>query len=268
MSTKASPFVKWVGGKRALYPEIARRLPKTIGSYWEPFLGGGAVFFALKYKIQKAYLSDLNSELITSYQVLQAHPEAVIAQLAEHSVNHEFDDDYYYQIRAQVWPDNPVQATARFIYLNKTCFNGVYRVNKSGLFNVPKGKHLSTLIYRVRDLYQVHKALRKAKITQGDFQCITPEAGDFVYCDPPFDSTYNSYTANKFTDDDQLRLRDAALDWVSMGASVMLSNLSTSFIQDIYSRKPFIQHEVTTDHLISGQSKGRKLVTELLITTY
>ena len=118
MSTKASPFVKWVGGKRALLPEIARRLPEDISSYWEPFLGGGAVFFALESKIQEAYLSDLNPELTTAFQVLQVHPEAVIAQLAEHSVNHEFDEDYYYQVRAQSWPDNPVQAYSAF-YLSK-----------------------------------------------------------------------------------------------------------------------------------------------------
>ena len=137
---RARPFLKWAGGKRTLVPDIAKLLPETIETYWEPFLGGGAVFFSLDSRIRTARLSDVNAELTLTYQMARNKHEELIDLLAAHESQHQ-DKDYYYRVREATDCKGAVEVAARFIYLNKTCYNGLYRVNKSGRFNVPRGQY-------------------------------------------------------------------------------------------------------------------------------
>ena len=265
---RAHPFVKWAGGKRALIPEISKRLPKFIVSYWEPFIGGGALFFALGNRVNTAMLSDINTELVLTYRVIQNSPEALIRRLLEHSERH-VEEDYYYKVRNMADLRNSVDIAARFIYLNRTGYNGLYRVNKRGKFNVPKGRYKNPTICDAGNIRNVSGALRKAVLKFDDFEHIRPKYGDFVYCDPPYHGTFTEYTPQGFDDDDQIRLRDAVLRWSKIGANVMISNSDTPFIQDLYSdQSQFLLHRVEAPRNINSNARGRKSTSELLITTY
>lgn len=232
----ASPFVKWAGGKRALIPDIARYFPERIRTYWEPFVGGGAVFFAFADRIERAVLSDLNEELVIAYQVVKSRVDDLIEVLLAHARDHRQDSGHYYRVRKQE-PKQEVEIAARFIYLNRTCYNGLYRVNKFGRFNVPKGRHSNPTICNEANLRAASKALAKATLRLGDFsKVVKPEPGDFVYCDPPYDGTFAAYQAAGFTDEDQERLRNAANDWASADAAVMLSNADTPLVRRLYGR--------------------------------
>lgn len=260
----ARPFLKWAGGKRAVVPEIAKRLPEMIATYWEPFLGGGAVFFALASRIRTARLSDVNAELALTYQIVRNRAEELIAQLENHASNHS--RPYYLRVRKAVENLSSVEVAARFIYLNKTCFNGLYRVNKSGQFNVPMGTYKSPSICDSDNLRAASQVLSKATIRLGDFERITPGSGDFVYADPPYDGTFTGYSANGFTPEDHQRLRDAAVRWRDAGAAVMVSNADTDFVRKLY--RDFNIHEITAPRNISCKADGRDPVGELLITSY
>ena len=263
---RARPFVKWAGGKRAVVPEIMNRLPDTIGTYWEPFAGGGAVFFALAGLIESARLSDVNAELALTYQIVRNQPEELIGLLEEHAVNHS--RAYYLRVRNQTGKPTSVEVAARFIYLNKTCFNGLYRVNKAGQFNVPMGSYKNPTICDADGIRAASKVLRKAVIRVGEFARITPSAGDFVYCDPPYDGTFTGYDSNGFDTGTQRRLRDLAIRWHQAGTFVMLSNADTPLIRELYERPPFILHEITAPRTINCDGNGRDPVGELLITSY
>lgn len=263
---RARPFVKWAGGKRTLIPEIARRLPDDIGIYYEPFVGGGALFFALDSRIAKAELSDVNAELALTYQVIKNDPEPLITLLQQHADSHR--KSHYLRVRKTMDMNTSVELAARFIYLNKTCFNGLYRVNKSGQFNVPMGKYKNPLICDVDNLRAVSEVLKKATVKIGDFAKIYPSGGDFIYADPPYDQTFTGYDADGFDKDDQTRLRDSALRWHRAGANVMLSNADTDLIRSLYGRAPFVLHSVSAPRTINCKAKGRGAVGELLITTY
>ena len=267
-SEKASarPFVKWAGGKRSLIPEITQHLPPSIRTYWEPFMGGGAAFFALEQQITSAQLSDINFELALTYQIVRNKPEELITRLSEHATKHS--KKYYYEVRKLTGTPNSVEIAARFIYLNKTCFNGLYRVNKSGQFNVPIGKYKNPLICDEDNLRNASLALKKAAIRMGDFSKIEASSGDFVYADPPYDGTFSDYDAEGFSKDDHVRLRDAALSWHNAGVAVMISNADTEFIQNLYGRPPFRIHPVSAPRSINSKSTGRGAVGELLIKTY
>ncbi len=264
---KARPFVKWAGGKRSLIPDIVSRLPDEFGTYWEPFVGGGAVYFALSSRIKKAQLSDVNAELALSYQMLKKRPDQVIEVLDQHTSRHS-DTKYYYTVRNRSCTKDGAETAARFIYLNKTCYNGLYRVNKKGKFNVPRGSYTNPTIYDLDNLRAVNEVLQNATIRLGDFSSITPDSGDFVYCDPPYDGTFVGYDANGFTDDDQRRLRDCALKWHMQGSMVMLSNSDTALTRSLYADKPFRMHHVSAPRNINSNGGGRKAVAELIITTY
>ena len=265
---RARPFVKWAGGKRALIPDIAQLLPEQIGLYWEPFVGGGAVFFALDSRIASARLSDVNAELVLTYQVIRNRTEELIERLACHAEQHPLDKDYYYQVRKMTHSPDPVDVAARFIYLNKTCYNGLYRVNKKGLFNVPRGRYKNPLICDADGLRKASEVLRKATMRFSDFARIEPGEHDFVYCDPPYDGTFNGYATDGFTDADQRRLRDLALKWHGAGAQVMISNADTPLIRELYSVAPFQCHEVSAPRQINCKSGEREKAAELLIVTY
>ena len=260
------PFIKWVGGKRALTTAINARAPSDINTYWEPFVGGGAVFFS-RASASMAQLSDLNSELTTTYLVVKQFPEQLITELAQHALDHA-DDDHYYRVRKMTHLRSPISVAARFIYLNKTCYNGLYRVNQKGTFNVAKGSYKNPAICDAAGIRAASKALQNAEIQHRDFGRISPAANDFVYCDPPHDGTYAGYTTKKFGPDQQQRLRDLCLDWHRQGANVMVSNSDSSLIRTLYSQPPFHIDTVSAPRYISAKGASRGNVTELMITTY
>ena len=261
----AAPFIKWAGGKRALIPEIAKHLPERIGTYWEPFVGGGAVFFTFADRMDRAMLSDSNEELVIAYQIVRDRVDDLIEALREHERKHA-DKGHYLRVRAQD-PQDALEIAARFIYLNKTCFNGLYRVNKAGRFNVPKGSYKNPDICNADRLRKASAVLAKATIRIGDFDKVAaPGEGDFVYCDPPYDDCFTGYQAGGFQTDDQQRLRKAADGWGKAGASVMLSNSDTPLIRGLYGG--YTLHSVAAPRPINSKGDGRGAAAELLITNY
>ena len=251
----ALPFVKWAGGKRSLIPDLAQHFPERIGSYWEPFVGGGAVFFTFANRIDRAHLSDTNEELVIAYQMVRNQVEGLIEALRVHERKHG-ESSYYLKVRKQE-PESPLEIAARFIYLNKTCFNGLYRVNSKGRFNVPKGRYKSPGICNPERLRTASKVLQKTTIRLGDFErVVVPQDGDFVYCDPPYDGCFTDYTAGGFTLEDQNRLRNAANQWVRDGATVLASNADTPLIRKLYKGK-FNLQEATVPRSIAGTVSSR-----------
>ena len=196
VGVRARPFVKWAGGKRSLIPDLIQHLPDTIGTYYEPFVGGGAMFYAIESGLTRAYLSDANAELMLTYRMIQQECEAVIDKLRHHEKLH--GKRHYVAVRKRHKIECPIERAARFIYLNKTCFNGLYRVNRAGQFNVPMGRYKSPAIVDTDNLHAVSVVLAKATIKWHGFDVIEPEPGDLVYCDPPYDETYDQYTADRF----------------------------------------------------------------------
>ena len=271
--TSSQPFVKWAGGKRSLIPALAHHFPDEIGTYWEPFVGGGAVFFAFAKRIKHAFLSDTNEELVLAYQVVKRDVEALIEQLGQHKRRHgkragqTYKDGktYYGRVRASE-PSDPVEIAARFIYLNKTCYNGLYRVNSQGKFNVPEGRYKNPDICNADRLHETSQALQNATIRVGDFASIVqPGRHDLVYCDPPYDGVFTGYQASGFGENDQERLRNAANAWTRSGARVVLSNADTPAMRKLYS--DFRIHEATAPRPINSKGTGRGSAAELIITS-
>lgn len=271
----AVPFVKWVGGKRSLINVIKPLLPAQFNNYYESFVGGGALFYAIHDRITRAYLSDNNLALVITYQVIKADPTRLIARLKELAAGH--DEDQYYAVRDET-PTDPVEVAARFIYLNKTCFNGLYRVNKSGKFNVPMGEYKNPGIVQEENLMACHRALQKAVITYHDYQEVDPKPrrGDFAYFDSPYhptaDDSFTAYTKENFTERNQRELRDYAVKLHKRGVKVMLSNSKTRLIEDLYSAdgmdRIFNLHPVQAPRSINCKPGARGAVDEYLITNY
>lgn len=264
------PFLKWAGGKTVLLPEILPRLPKRIGTYFEPFLGGGAVFFALanERRFDHAELFDANVELMRTYKALQEDPFPVVALLEEFAREHR--EVFYYAVRAQE-PSKRKECAARFIYLNRTCFNGLYRVNRSGKFNVPMGEYANPKILDKQNLLAVHDALEKVRLLSCDFGEVFYSAGpgDAVYFDPPYvpfnrTSNFTAYSAGGFGEADHTRLRDLFLELDSRGVHVLLSNSDTPFVRELY--KGFKIEEVSAPRRVNSKGNKRGNVTELLIS--
>ncbi len=263
----AQPFLKWAGGKRALAPRIARLLPPEFQTYWEPFTGGGALFFTLEARIRTAHLSDINPELAITYQAVRNQPEELIEMLNIHAEQHAFIQDNYYQVRDQPPSQNGVETAAKLIYLNHTCYNGLYRVNRHGQFNVPEGGYLNPLIHDPETIRRASKALQKADIKHQDFGEIRPGEKDIIYCDPPYHQTFQQYSTEGFGEDEHQRLRDQALAWRQAGAQVAVSNSDTPLIHALYGTD-FTITQLSAPRLISARSDRRGPVTELFITTY
>ena len=268
----AMPFVKWPGGKRTLIPAIARHFPDHVETYWEPFVGGGAVFFTFAKRIERAILCDTNEDLVITYQVVKNDVDALIDRLGDHERAHrrrtgkKYKDgkSYYYRVRDDE-PRDAVEVAARFIYLNKTCFNGLYRVNKSGRFNVPEGKYAKPDICNADRLRKASKALARARILLGDFgRTVQPSMGDFIYCDPPYDGCFTGYQAAGFAIEAQKRLREAADVWAREGATVLLSNADTAAMRSLYANGYDIE-EVRAPRNINANAAGRGNAAELLI---
>lgn len=273
----AKPFVKWVGGKRQLlsqFRELGLYPSNFDGAnhrYFEPFVGGGAVFFDLQPK--NATISDLNSELITTYLVIRDNVEPLVESLKKHI----YDKDYFLKIRAM----NPTEMSeldvaSRLIYLNRTCFNGMYRVNSKGQFNVPFGRYKNPIICDGDNLRAASRALNGVEILNANYKVAVSKAkvGDFVYFDPPYypvssTSSFTSYTKDGFAEKEQIELRDTFAELSDRGCYVMLSNSDTTFIRNIYSGlKNVTITTVSAGRAINSKATARGKITELVITSY
>lgn len=265
------PIIKWAGGKGRLLPEITERLPKTFGRYFEPFAGGAALFFSLAP--ERAVLADANADLINLYRMVATYPAEVIAQLDYHRVHH--CEAYYYGVRAR-WNDrgcarDHTDRAAAFIYLNKTCFNGLWRVNRAGQFNVPFGKYANPKICDPEALLAASAALARADLRCADYRVAVDDAerGDFVYFDPPYDTTaanFTSYTADAFGRDQQRELAGTARALDARGCHVMVSSSDTIFIRALY--KGFRTSRVKCARAINSNAAKRGAVNELIIVNY
>jgi len=280
MTPRPKPFVKWVGGKRQLlqqFRDMSLFPPRDFDSnkhkYFEPFVGGGAVFF--ETLSHKAFLSDVNDELVRTYNVIKDDVDNLIASLK----THKHDKEYYYQIR-EIDPNtiSDVEVASRFIFLNRAGFNGLYRVNRSGKFNVPFGDNKNPLICDEVNLRKVSRALEGVQINKEDYKTVLKRAkkGDFVYFDPPYHpvsktSAFTSYTSTGFGEKEQIELRDTFMELHRRGCFVMLSNSDTPFINKIYSEiedKDITIHKVKAGRAINSKGSGRGKVSEVLVVNY
>ena len=262
---RAYPFVKWAGGKRSLIPEIVKVLPPQFRHYYEPFVGGGAVFFSLDSRIQSAYLSDINVELMITYKVIETNPDKLIDELVVHSKKH--NKPHYLSVRKNGHGDaDPVRLAARFIYMNRTCYNGLYRVNNQGKFNVPMGSYKKPKICDEDNIRATSEVLKKATIKFQSFEDIEPGENDLVYCDPPYHETFDGYTDRGFDENHHRTLREACVRWRNDGAYVIVSNNDTSLIRSLY--KNFRLIKVQGARNISCKGDEREKASELLILGY
>lgn len=275
---KPKPFIKWVGGKRqllnqfkslGLYPPI--NFNPKVNSYFEPFIGGGAVFFDLLP--EKAILSDLNNELITTYNVIKHDADSLIQDLKKH----KYEKEYFLKIRSLKTESlSNIEVASRFIFLNRTCFNGLYRVNSKGEFNVPFGKYNNPLICDEVNLRRVSKSLKNVEIINQDYKEVSKKAkkGDFIYFDPPYfpinaTSSFTSYTKENFLEKEQIELRDLFKNLSDRGCFVMLSNSDTPFINSIYQEIGVAKiNYIQAGRSINSNSNKRGKISEVVITNY
>ena len=268
----AKPFCKWAGGKGQLLEDILVRSPKKYGVYYEPFLGGGAVFFGLQPA--RAVLSDLNKELMRCYRVVRDDVQSLIVWLKRYAT--KTDEAAYYQVRGRyARPMTAVQAAGRFIYLNRLCFNGLYRVNSDGVFNVPYGRYKNPTICNTENLLACSAALNKTALSSGDFgvACRLAEQGDFVYLDPPFrpvqdgpNASFTQYQADGFDDAQHVRLAESFRDMDNRGCKILMSNSDHPLVRKLY--KGFRIERVYARRNINSDGTGRGTVPELLIRNY
>jgi len=223
------PFVKWAGGKRQLIPTLNENLPKSFGTYFEPFLGGGALLFHMltERNGQKCSISDLNSDLVLAYTTIRDRVDSLITSLKNHEKNYQKDSQsYYYSVRENN-PRSQIEKTSRLLFLNRTCFNGLYRVNSKGKFNVPLGKYTNPNIVNEENLRSVSNILQASRVSIEcrDFEAVlrTAKKGDLVYFDPPYQpvsetAKFTSYTSKNFSYDDLNRLVDLCIIWMKKDA--------------------------------------------------
>jgi DNA adenine methylase len=265
---QATPFLKWAGGKGQLLGQLLPLLPASYQRYIEPFLGGGALFFALAPA--RALLADLNHELITTYQVVRDQPTELADRLDEHRACHS--KEYYYRVRAER-PSDPLEVAARLIYLNKTCFNGLYRVNRSGQFNVPMGSYVNPRIYNRANLFAASRCLAVATFCAADYRATLDQAsaGDFVYLDPPYvplsaSASFTSYTSTDFGEREQHALAEVYRELDRRGCYVMLNNSATPLTRQLYSG--FEQRVIPAARIINSKGDRRGPVGELVVVNY
>jgi DNA adenine methylase len=269
-------FVKWAGGKTQLLDQFIPMFPEKFEKYFEPFVGSGAVaFYVLQnYNPKEVVLSDINEELINAFNIIKTDVENLISKLKEHKENHTSNaKEYYYEIRAR----NPEEMSnldraARFIYLNKTCFNGLYRVNSKNKFNVPIGSYKNPDVTQEDKLRKVSIILKDVKIKVMSFEKVLELANknDFVYFDPPYyplkRSSFTTYTKNNFLEDEQKLLADVFAKLDKRGCFVMLSNSDTDFIKEIYSN--YDVSFVKARRLINSNANGRGKINEVVVRNY
>ena len=279
LSYAPKPFVKWAGGKRQLIPILSQHIPNNFGSYFEPFLGGGAILFHIltEKPDQRCSVSDLNSDLVLSYITIRDKIDELISSLKRHSKNYfKNSSSYYYDIRNSN-PKSQVEKTARLIFLNRTCFNGLYRVNSKGKFNVPLGRYTNPNIVNEENLLAVSHALKSKKISIKcrDFSSVLDDAkkGDFVYFDPPYQpvsktANFTSYTNKDFNGMDLRRLANLCKMLDFKGCNVMLSNSKSKEVLDLFSSSKWKIIKIAANRAINSDSKKRTGHSELLIKNY
>jgi len=263
------PFLKWPGGKRWFVHSHGHLLPKTYGRYFEPFLGGGAVYFHLQPL--QAVLGDINPEVIAAYQAVKEQWIGLKKSLAHHQRSHDEDESYYYYVR-QRSPTKLVPRASRMIYLNRTCFNGIYRVNKQGCFNVPRGSKDAVLLDT--DNFKTMAALLAgADLRVSDFEDVINEAGedDFIFADPPYTVRHNlngfiKYNEVLFSWSDQERLASALKRAVWRGVKVIATNANHRSVRSLYDSWDFMTHSVSRFSQISADGSSRRQFEELVIT--
>ena len=262
---RATPFIKWVGGKTSLLPELLKHVPGKVRRYHEPFVGGGALFFAVQPK--RAILCDHNPELVHTYTQVRDDVSGVLDALS----HHVYARDHFERVRA-LDPKTlaPVDRAARFIYLNKTCFNGLWRVNRAGRFNVPIGRYTNPRFCDPGTLVRASHALQGVQVLHLPFEAALERAapGDFVYLDPPYDpvsvtASFASYTKDGFSWADQERLAQACVRLNRRGVRFLLSNSATARIRELY--QGFEQRLVRAPRAINSKASGRGSVDEILV---
>lgn len=278
LSTEPKPFVKWAGGKRQLISVIDKHIPPEFGTYFEPFLGGGAVLFHLlgKNPSMKCKVSDLNSDLVLAYVTIRDKVDELISSLENHARNyHKSPDSYYYGIRESE-PKSQIDKVSRLLFLNRTCFNGLYRVNSKGKFNVPLGRYSNPNIVNADNLVAVSHILqsKKIQINCSDFSAVLADAkkGDFVYFDPPYQpvsdtANFTSYTNRDFTFSDLENLVKVSEKLSEKGCKVLHSNSNTKEVRGLFS-KDWKVIEVAANRAINSDSAKRTGQKELLIKNY
>lgn len=274
VNKELQPFTKWTGGKRKLLPIIKSLMPDNYTNYFEPFVGGGALFFELAP--QQALINDFNTELINCYQQIKEHPDQLITLLQHHQEKNT--KDYYLDLRSvdrdgRIEQMTGVEKAARIMYMLRVDFNGLYRVNAKNQFNVPYGRYKNPKIVDSELIYAISNYLNKnsIQIVSGDFEKAveTAKQGDFVYFDPPYipiseTSAFTSYTHEGFSYDDQVRLRDTFKKLSERGVHVMLSNSSSSLVYELY--KDFTIHSIEVTRANGAKASSRGKVLEVIIT--
>lgn len=266
------PIVKWVGGKRQLMFELIKNMPKSYNRYFEPFIGGGALFFELQP--DNAYISDMNEELINLYKVVRYNVDELVADLQKHDISKEYFMEIRNIDRTEEYKNwSNIQKASRFIYLNRTCFNGMYRVNSKGEFNVPFGHYKNPRIVDENNLINCSNLLQRTEIRHADFSEILTKVqeGDFVYFDPPYvplsaTSSFTSYTKDGFDIDMQFKLRDVCDELDTMGVNFLLSNSDTKLVNELYEN--YNIKKVFASRQINANADGRGKITEVLVRNY
>lgn len=273
---EAQPFIKWVGGKAQLLTQFDQFLPLHVDRYFEPFIGGGAVFFHLRHRFpqMRAFLRDINPELINTYLAVRDFPQELMLRLDEHSARFRANREiYYYEVRAQhtLAERKVVERAARMIFLNKTCFNGLWRVNARGEFNVPIGSQTKPNLYDEENILAASRALQRVHLEVQDFRATLAETrrGDFAYIDPPYypvslTANFTSYTKEDFGVEEQNELHAVCASAVARGVRLMLSNSDTPFIRRLY--RDFQIHTVQARRAINCDGSKRGAVNEVVVT--
>jgi len=277
-STEAKPFVKWAGGKGQLLPQLEPFFPRTLDSYVEPFVGGGAVFFRLRERFPNtvAFLRDSNAELINCYQTVRDNVEGLMQRLDEHLRLFRADHErYFYSVRGQHHLEDPVSRASRLIFLNKTCYNGLWRVNARGQFNVPIGSYQpdKVSLYERGNLLAACKALQNVDIAVQDFRetLRAAPAEGFVYVDPPYDpisatANFSSYTKELFGKEQQAELAALFAEAAERGVHLMLSNSDTPLIRKLYENFQLLK--VKARRAVNSDGGKRGLISEVLVLSY
>lgn len=265
------PFLKWAGGKNWLVKKHSDLFPQEYKKYYEPFLGAGAVMFYLKPK--SGYVTDINSELIGTYNAIKDHWREVEKELQKHQKEHsrKGNEEYYYKIRSATYSSD-IKKAARMIYLNRTCFNGIYRVNQKGEFNVPKGSK-ENVVLPDDDFEAVSKVLKRIRIEHADYAKAISRAqeGDFLYCDPPYaikekGQGFLGYSGKRFDWEDQKKLAMLIISAKQRGVMTLVTNVDDPDVRELYEEEPgFSFIETARSCSISGGNKGRKKYKELII---
>lgn len=275
------PFVKWVGGKRGLLSQIIPLLPKNFNNYFEAFLGGGALFFELSkmglLKDKEVYLFDINSELINAYNVVKKYPNQLLNELENFKKNHS--KEFYYEVRSwdrenDFLERSDIQRASRFIYLNKTCFNGLYRVNKNNQNNVPMGSYKNPNICDYETILSASNALQNANILNVSYKEVLKMASenDLIYFDPPYypltqTASFTSYSEFQFLEKEQIELYEVFKSLSQKGCKVVQSNSDSQFINDLYHEYK-IYEIILANRNINSKISQRGKIQELLIRSY